>query len=148
MCSCFLISSTGSGEEDLEEDQPTFPSQNMAPESSVGAQQNADLEGQDNYESQSEGQDDRNNMPEDEGMGAIEGAIAGAIADARIEQRYPMQELEDGQEDERQEDERDIDGVGVIESDHEEDLADEIDQGAVGRDVEAEGCENHVDEQV
>ncbi len=61
----FAFFSTGSGEEDVEEDQQNFPEQNRAPESSVGAQQQADVAASSDAEANNVA-DDIDEMPEDE----------------------------------------------------------------------------------
>ena len=115
--------STGSGEEDVEEDQQSFPMQNIPPESSVGAQQQQQHEQQQqqlhnqeqqrlleqqNEDSPSAADDDVdvNDMPEDDGsrISPVQDNAFNRDNESGSESR--ADEDERG-EDEREEDDRD-----------------------------------------
>ncbi|XP_065059055.1 pericentriolar material 1 protein-like [Rhopilema esculentum] len=115
------FASTGSGEEDEEEDKQSFPMQNAAPESSVRAQQQHDqigqqrlgqqLEPQEDNRRQDDGDDvddddDVDDMPEDEEMRSSPRNIQDDAVDGNRESAF---EEDDREEDEREEDEREED---------------------------------------
>ena len=109
-----IYHSTGSGEEDVEEDQQSFPVQNIPPESSVGAQQQQRLleqqQHQDSNQSAAEGDDDVDDvddMPEDEELRSSPRNAEGAdFARGNDENISELEEEDERGEDEREEGDR------------------------------------------
>lgn len=109
--------STGSGEEDVEEDQQSFPVQNLPPESSVRAQQQQQQllehqqQQQQNNPSDVEGEDvvdDVDEMPEDDELRGSPRNVQEVGVNRDNESTSELGEDERG-EDERGEDEREED---------------------------------------
>jgi len=109
------VASTGSGEEDVEEDQQPFPIQNIPPESSVGVQQQQQQQQQERAQQDCveeqrdanspgvEGDDDVDDMPEDDGLRCSPRQDAGLN---RVNESESELEEDERGEDEREEDDR------------------------------------------